>query len=214
MNVSRALSAARGIVAAVLTVVATASHAVVYTGTFMGISTDWSATFLPPPDPGVVYTVSPSVGIFQFDLDTFTSYGGQAVTDWTEGGQGTSSLRFWNANGYMRSGGSYSIAYTFVDDGLQYLHLGIDPTDIYSSMGLTLAGSLGTFDDPTTFDPSRLIASESSISFQRRFGLGSIEITGLSVTAPVPEPETYALMLAGLGVVGAIARRRKAKTAA
>ncbi len=33
-----------------------------------------------------------------------------------------------------------------------------------------------------------------------------------SVTA-VPEPETYALMLAGLGLVGAITRRRKAKKA-
>lgn len=29
------------------------------------------------------------------------------------------------------------------------------------------------------------------------------------VTAPVPEPETYAMFLAGLGVIGAVARRRK-----
>jgi hypothetical protein len=29
------------------------------------------------------------------------------------------------------------------------------------------------------------------------------------LTAPVPEPETYAMLLAGLGVLGAVARRRK-----
>ncbi len=30
-----------------------------------------------------------------------------------------------------------------------------------------------------------------------------------TVTTPVPEPETYALMLAGLGVIGFVARRRR-----
>lgn len=34
-----------------------------------------------------------------------------------------------------------------------------------------------------------------------------------TVVAPVPEPETYALMLAGLGVVGAVARRKRKQQA-
>ena len=33
-------------------------------------------------------------------------------------------------------------------------------------------------------------------------------------TSPVPEPETYALLLAGLGLLGFHARRRKQKEAA
>ena len=34
-----------------------------------------------------------------------------------------------------------------------------------------------------------------------------------TVPAPVPEPETYAMLLAGLGLMGAIAKRRKDKQA-
>jgi len=33
------------------------------------------------------------------------------------------------------------------------------------------------------------------------------------LTAPVPEPETYAMLLAGLGLVGAMVRRRRAAAA-
>jgi len=38
---------------------------------------------------------------------------------------------------------------------------------------------------------------------------GLYSLTSTLVTAPVPEPETYALMLAGLGAVAFVARRRK-----
>jgi hypothetical protein len=40
------------------------------------------------------------------------------------------------------------------------------------------------------------------------WGVDNFRVT-LNVAAPIPEPETYALMLAGLGLVGAIARRRR-----
>ncbi len=39
-------------------------------------------------------------------------------------------------------------------------------------------------------------------------GLSHAVYLGNALTAPVPEPESYALMLAGLGVIGFIARRR------
>lgn len=42
------------------------------------------------------------------------------------------------------------------------------------------------------------------------YGNGSLQI---SLVSAVPEPETYAMMLAGLGLMGAVARRRKAKQA-
>jgi hypothetical protein len=38
-------------------------------------------------------------------------------------------------------------------------------------------------------------------------------LDNVSVTAAVPEPETYALLLAGLGLMGTIVRRRKANQA-
>jgi hypothetical protein len=45
-------------------------------------------------------------------------------------------------------------------------------------------------------------------------GAYSITLTTASGVAPVPEPETYAMMLAGLGLLGVVARRRKQKSAA
>lgn len=42
-----------------------------------------------------------------------------------------------------------------------------------------------------------------------RMGNQDQEMSAVGNLAPVPEPETYALMMAGLGVVGFVARRRK-----
>jgi len=42
------------------------------------------------------------------------------------------------------------------------------------------------------------------------WGIDNVLVTG-DVAQVIPEPETYALMLAGLGVVGAVARRRRSR---
>jgi PEP-CTERM motif len=56
-----------------------------------------------------------------------------------------------------------------------------------------------------TADAGEFITSLTFSSSSNAF-----EASNFSVTAPVPEPETYALMLAGLGVIGFVARRRRA----
>ena len=45
-------------------------------------------------------------------------------------------------------------------------------------------------------------------------GSYELTLTAQGNLAPVPEPETYAMMLAGLGLVGLAARRRKSRPAA
>jgi hypothetical protein len=43
---------------------------------------------------------------------------------------------------------------------------------------------------------------------------GSNGLSGGTVVSPIPEPETYAMLLAGLGVIGFVARRRQRNLAA
>jgi hypothetical protein len=45
-------------------------------------------------------------------------------------------------------------------------------------------------------------------------GNGSTAVFAFNGVAPIPEPETYAMMLAGLGLLGVMARRRKQKAVA
>jgi hypothetical protein len=79
--------------------------------------------------------------------------------------------------------------------------IGAYSVTLYDS-AFTLIGSDST---PATFSFSGLAAGDYFLTYA---GVGTGSYGGVLEVTAVPEPETYALMLAGLGVVGFMAARR------
>jgi hypothetical protein len=63
-----------------------------------------------------------------------------------------------------------------------------------------VGGMISTFDTP---------GFGSQVLFNASGGSSNVAVQMFLTTAPVPEPETYAMMVAGLGLIGFAARRRK-----
>jgi hypothetical protein len=86
-------------------------------------------------------------------------------------------------------------------------------TDLYFSTHLNAPGTFAWFAwSKNALVDSALLQSGQSQVVQYPY-LGSAP-SRVEFAAAVPEPETYAMMLAGLGLMGFIARRRKGRNAA
>ena len=91
---------------------------------------------------------------------------------------------------------------------IKYLSVNIGPSGLYSfdTTGKS-AGNMGWTKYSTSFVA---VSSATTLSFaSNTSGAFGPAIDNVSVTA-VPEPETFAMLLAGLGLMGVIARRRNA----
>ena len=130
------------------------------------------------------------------------------------GGTGAWSLASGglNANGCSGSGGGFECA-----NSLSILNSG-------KGVAINPGNGVGVdyswvFD--LTMDNGALITSSLGDSVKARFvdssgyKVGDLVSEGITLTiTPIPEPETYAMLLAGLGLMGFVARRRQRKLAA
>ena len=123
------------------------------------------------------------------------------------------SLALTLGSAYVSSAGTYTLwdyGHLITDLPLE----NTDRTDIYGDLGT--GNPYGSFQyQISDNDGYRTLElnSDGRVSLNAAILRGDDQwaIGGsFEPTAPIPEPETYALMLAGLGVVGWMARRRKA----
>jgi probable HAF family extracellular repeat protein len=99
-------------------------------------------------------------------------------------------------------GGYYSFAYGINDDGQV---VGVSPT----AAGVNHAFITGP-NGVGMADLNSLVSLPGGGVLTEAQGINNLgQVAVISSPIPIPEPETYAMMLAGLGLLGFIARRRK-----
>ncbi|WP_296509198.1 FxDxF family PEP-CTERM protein [Rhodoferax sp.] len=122
------------------------------------------------------------------------------------GAKGVSFSQSWTFSGL--TSGTYNVEGSLAGNNISFTSVLLNGV-AWDLSGTAKAPTVFKFADIsyTGTGPWTLVATGTKTTASAGNFSGSLNVT------PVPEPETYAMLLAGLGVMGAIARRRN-KTAA
>jgi len=156
------------------------------------------------------HTAQDCAGFYSGNLNATTNTAGNGVITWTD----VNNLHLFTNPGNLLTGpldSSYMVSVSSKGTTITFNHTMIGETIIgIHSGGVDLVDSSkkgsGTafylFDAGTT--------GITSVSFNNIKGISNATLLGTNLPASaVPETETYAMMLAGIGMLGLVARRRK-----
>jgi hypothetical protein len=154
-----------------------------------------------PPGPGtqatnaVTATVGPSTEFPAGSLTSLTS-GLSAVPVAIDVGSNDIELNYSQASGLIPAGGFNGYVFTFANA----------PT----ITGVTLdARSSSEYTPALSFSGNQVFINEAGLTLTATT-MGLLDVTTAGTPPPpVPEPETYAMLLAGLGLLGWTAKRRR-----
>ncbi|MEX8492585.1 PEP-CTERM sorting domain-containing protein [Sphaerotilus sp.] len=159
-------------------------------------------------------------------FDTYTNLGGYSATLWgSDATSGTHKIVDVAGNQFMQfgggdsaytafgvgTGGAYTLNFDYNGSGFWALY-NVNTSNYVSTGPLVQINGMGT-------DSSSLTLADNT-SYKLYFGsVGAglpgmttgLQLDNVAVTAvtPVPEPESYAMLMAGLGVLGFVSRRRQ-----
>jgi hypothetical protein len=153
--------------------------------------------------PGVIFTgdEGSELGAFIRDLGSNGTWG--ADTPFVAGGA-IGELRFTFAE--LTTGAGALVNHFAMNDFPFSVVVSAygDNNQIIETYTLAINTAEDSYNEGLFLGITRDVADIRSISFK---GNGVV-LDNLAVAAPVPEPETYAMLLAGLGLIGMAARRR------